>query len=173
MPLDTVNVIEIADPDGQDADTVEATIEAQGATVARETAYSDSVPEGDVISHTIEHLPVEDAIEGTLRPLVTLTVSLGPEPGVTVPFVVNLDFNDAIEILTDAGLLVAFGPAQESLSVALNAVISHDPPAGAEVEAGSTVTLILSLGFEEEAVVSPVTLIRFEPRPRQLRFSSP
>lgn len=75
MPI-SVDVIDIADPTGQDADTAQATIEAQGATVVRIEQVSDEADIGKVLSYTVENTAITAATDGTARPLVTLYVGI-------------------------------------------------------------------------------------------------
>lgn len=82
MPI-SIDVADIANPAGVAFATAEATLLAQGATVVRRNVVSSSVLKGLVISHTVEHLAVTDATDGTLRPVVTLNVSAGLSIGGT------------------------------------------------------------------------------------------
>ena len=71
---------------------------------------------------------------------------------VTVPNVVGRSESEAEKILQDAGLKVTHGDAQSSDTVASGNVISSDPAAGTEVDEGSSVTIVISLGKEEVKV---------------------
>ena len=74
---------------------------------------------------------------------VTISVSLGPPPVVSVPSVLGLDQATAEATLTDAGFLVevvespTLDPANDGL------VSEQDPPAGSEVDPGGTVTIVV------------------------------
>ena len=55
-------------------------------------------------------------------------------------------------MLQDAGLKVTYGEAQYSDSIASGNVISSDPAAGTEVDEGTVVTIVVSLGKEQVKV---------------------
>jgi len=75
---------------------------------------------------------------------VTITVSIGP-PKPTVPNLVNMHKDDAINALKNIGLN-AIITIEKSDSVAEDRVISHDPREGEKVSIGSSVTLVVSSG---------------------------
>lgn len=84
---------------------------------------------------------------------VTVVISSGEAAEkVTVPNVVGRSESEAEKILQDAGLKVTHGDAQSSDTVASGNVISSDPAAGTEVDEGSSVTIVISLGKEEVKV---------------------
>ena len=81
---------------------------------------------------------------------IDLVVSKGPFP-VAVPKVTRLSEADATRELTDVGFQVSI--AEEfSDGVPRGAVISQDPPKGAELQPGNTVTIVVSLGPERFAL---------------------
>lgn len=84
---------------------------------------------------------------------VTVVISSGePAEKIAVPNVVDRSEADAEKILRDAGLKVTKGEPQSSDTVAAGNVISSDPVAGTEVDEGSSVTIVISLGKEEVKV---------------------
>ena len=81
---------------------------------------------------------------------VTVVISSGePAEKIAVPNVVDRSEADAEKILRDAGLKVTKGEPQSSDTVAAGNVISSDPVAGTEVDEGTSVTIVISLGKEE------------------------
>jgi serine/threonine-protein kinase len=96
---------------------------------------------------------------GTLAPQnssVTVLVSSGPQQ-VSVPPVTNIDKNDAMHMLHDAGLKTAITQQVECTDPAQNNIVqSQDPAAGAQVPQGSTVTIVV-LKFKptDPSCVSP------------------
>jgi serine/threonine-protein kinase len=85
----------------------------------------------------------DPAAEVDVGATVTISVSLGPPPVVSVPSVLGLDQASAESTLTDAGFLVevvespTLDPANDGL------VSEQDPPAGSEVDPGTTVTIVV------------------------------
>jgi serine/threonine-protein kinase len=96
---------------------------------------------------------------GTLAPQnssVAVLVSSGPQK-VSVPPVTNIDKNDAMHMLHDAGLKAAITQQVECTDPAQNNIVqSQDPAAGAQVPQGSTVTIVV-LKFKptDPSCVSP------------------
>ncbi len=68
---------------------------------------------------------------------------------VTVPSVVGLDVAVARSRLAEAGLSLTRGDSRFSPSVPLDSVISQDPPPGAVVEPGASITVAISAGSED------------------------
>ncbi len=100
---------------------------------------SDDVPEGEVIS--------QDPKAGELLApgsSVTLKVSSGPAD-VTVPNVTGFTITKASNALGKEGLEVTT-KEESSDTVPVGQVIRTDPPAGAQISKGETVTLIVSTG---------------------------
>ena len=117
---------------GKGASAAKSSIEALGLIASPTEAYSDTVPEGQVIS--------QQTREGSTvyrGDSVSYTVSKGPEM-VTVPDVVGLQRQEARNKLEGAGLTV-----QEDLILGgfFNTVRSSDPAGGSKVKKGSTVTI--------------------------------
>lgn len=117
---------------GKGASAAKSSIEALGLVASPTEAYSDTVPEGQVIS--------QQTREGSTvyrGDSVSYTVSKGPEM-VTVPDVVGLQRQEAHDKLEGAGFTV-----QEDLILGgfFNTVRSSDPVGGSKVKKGSTVTI--------------------------------
>lgn len=117
---------------GKGASAAKSSIEALGLVASPTEAYSDTVPEGQVIS--------QQTREGSTvyrGDSVSYTVSKGPEM-VTVPDVVGLQRQEARNKLEGAGFTV-----QEDLILGgfFNTVRSSDPAGGSKVKKGSTVTI--------------------------------
>lgn len=84
---------------------------------------------------------------------VTVVISSGEAAEkTTVPNVVDRSEADAEKILQDANLKVTKGEPQYSDTIAEGNVISSDPTAGTEVDEGTSVTIVVSLGKEEVTV---------------------
>ncbi len=103
---------------------------------------SDEIPEGEVIDQS----PDEGA-EVDAGSRVALVVSSGPVT-VTVPEVVGLTEEEAVDIIQDAGLRVSIrrGPNDEYEE---GIVASQEPPPGSEAQSGDTVVIFVSEGPEE------------------------
>ncbi len=113
---------------------------------------SDTVKAGIVISSD----PKADA-EASPASKIALVVSTGPEL-VVVPDLVDLAEADALAALDDVGLLPGDVTEATDASVVAGHVISSDPAADAEVDPGSAVDYVLSLGPELVAVPDLVDL---------------
>ena len=121
--------------------TAESTIIAANLAVGTiTTAYSATVPAGDVISQN----PVggTSVTEGSS---VNLEVSLGPVM-VTVPNVVGIAQATAESTITAANLVVGTITTAYSATVPAGNVISQNPVGGTSVTEGSSVNLEVSLG---------------------------
>ena len=138
--------VTVATPDvvGSSEAVAVAAIEAAGLVAAVNLANDPVVPEGDVISQT----PVGGTIVDT-GSTVTITVSIGPEPQLTVvPDVRNTPLADAEASIS---ALLVVGTITEEYSPAFPVipagnVISTNPSGGALVNVGSTVDIVVSLG---------------------------
>ncbi len=115
-----------------------------GATLSVGTVtndYSPSVPAGDVISQN----PAA-GVTINIGSIVNLVVSLGPLPQVNVPNVVGLAQATAESDITGADLTVGTVTFQNDELVPAGDVISQNPAAGALVDTGSSVDLVVSYG---------------------------
>jgi len=119
---------------GKSADEAETTLKKRGLKPDVSHQYSNSVPEGVVIS--------QQPTGGTLYKgdTVELLVSLGPEL-IAVPNVVAAGVDDATATLQGAGfdVDVQYAPGY----IGLGYVFSQDPGEGTELPKGSTVTIYL------------------------------
>ncbi len=131
----------VPDVVGMTQAAAEAAIVAADYTVGTvTTAYSASVPVGDVISQNpVANTPVPPATP------VALVVSLGPQP-VPVPDVVGEPKDFAEATIVTAGLTVGTETGQYSDTVDVDTVISQNPVALTLVLPGSPVDLVVSLG---------------------------
>lgn len=147
----TEETIEVPDVIGKDEATAQKTLEDAGFTVASTAVYS-SQPQGQVVDTDPE--PGTEAAKGST---VTIQVSKGQEK-ITVPDVRGKDENSAKSALSGAGLNVTV-TTEYSDSVAQGNVISQDPSPSTKVDAGTNVTIVVSMGKkpEEKVSVPPVT----------------
>lgn len=107
---------------------------------------SDNVPLGSVIS--------QNPLAGTLvskGSSVNLVISSGPAK-VLVPNVTGQTQSLALQAITSANLVVGTTSQQSSDTVSLGSVISQNPLAGAQVNKGSAVNLVLSSGPAQVSV---------------------
>jgi len=123
--------VESPDVTARSLDEARAALEGAGLVVGTAEAYSDTVPEGAVVSQ-------EPAPGQLLRgDTVTVTVSLG-RPFAEVPSVFGMGKEAATEKLESAGFLVKV----ESLwGGSLGVVRFQDPAGGQQARLGSTVTI--------------------------------
>ncbi len=89
-----------------------------------------------------------------------ITVKVGAAAPVAVPNVVGLTQSAASTAITGAGLLVGTVTTASSSTVASGNVISSNPAAGASVNTGSSVTLVVSSGPGQTQLA---TALRFVP----------
>ncbi|MCC2255737.1 Stk1 family PASTA domain-containing Ser/Thr kinase [Ruminococcus sp. CLA-AA-H200] len=142
--------VEVPDLRGMTEDEARAELKDMelGMKVQNERQPSSKYAEGEIMSQDPQ--PGENAEKHTT---ITVVISSGEEPEMTtVPNVVNSSEADAEEAIRNANLVVSHGEAQYSDEIAEGNVISSDPTAGTEVEEGTTVTIVVSLG-EEPATV--------------------
>jgi serine/threonine-protein kinase len=110
-------------------------------------AYSSTVPTGRIT--TQEPLPEISVRRGDS---IGITLSKGPAPA-KVPEILGLSEDDARAALARAGIKVGDIQKRDDKSAA-GTVLDVNPPPGTSVDAGSSVTLVLSSGF---AAVPSVT----------------
>ncbi|CAN5131859.1 MAG: Stk1 family PASTA domain-containing Ser/Thr kinase [Nocardioides sp.] len=123
--------INFADFTGRSADQAEDVLDGKGLEVVRTEEFSETVPDGTVISMSPTSGPLYRGDS------VSLLVSKGPEL-FEVPSVRGESLESAEEKLTEAGFAVVV--EQHSLYVGWNRVISEDN-AGQMLPKGSTVTI--------------------------------
>jgi eukaryotic-like serine/threonine-protein kinase len=142
-------LVEVPDVTGEPEETAVATLTDAGFTIGtRTTTTSDDVDAGDIVSTTppggTEHPEGEE---------VDIVVSEGPST-LTVPDVRGVNVGTALEELRDfCGNPVCLavteaGDREFSNTVSSGAVIRQSPEAGAQVQRGSTVQVIVSAGPE-------------------------
>lgn len=119
-----------------------------GLDVQNETQPSNQYDKGEIMSQ--DPKPNEKV---EVHTSIKVVLSSGEEAKtVQVPNVVNLSESDAEKALQAAKLTVVHGEAQYSSDVAEGNVISSSPASGTEVEEGTEVTIIVSLGTESVTV---------------------
>ena len=119
-----------------------------GMKVQNERKPSNQYKEGEIMSQD----PVADT-EVAKNSTITVVISSGEEAKmVRVPDVEGRSEAEAEKMLQDAKLTVVHGKAENSDEVEEGHVISSDPEAGTEVEEGTEVTIVISLG-EDQATV--------------------
>lgn len=142
-------MVQVPNVVGRSESDAENTLRAANLTVVYgEAAFSNEIAEGDVISsNPSAGTEVEEGTE------VTIIVSLGEKPA-TVPNLVNKSASAAESALSDAGLN---GSSSEEYSddVPEGRVIRQSIDAGTEVDPGTTVEYVVSLGPETTYVTVP------------------
>lgn len=114
---------------------------------------AEEEPSNDYAKDEIKSQDPEAGKEVKKNSTVTVVISSGePAEKVKVPNVVDKSEADAEKILQDAGLKVTKGEPQNSDTIAAGNVISSDPAADTEVDEGTSVTIVISLGKEEVKV---------------------
>ncbi|CAN5426652.1 Stk1 family PASTA domain-containing Ser/Thr kinase [soil metagenome] len=130
----------VADVIGATEEEATAQLEADGFEVAVERGANETVEEGRVFAQNPEPgLRFEEG--GT----VTLSVSSGPA-AISVPSVVGLPVDEAIETLFRAGLAGEEVSREESDTADAGTVISQSPGADASAERSDRVELVVSDG---------------------------
>ncbi len=137
----------IAVPDvvGKSKDEAKSSIEGAGLQIKYEEAYSSSVTAGNVISQD-----VSGGRQVEKNTTITCTISVGPETkNVTMPSVVGMTESQARSLLEGESydFIVGINETYNS-SVTAGYVVSSSVSAGASLEQGSTVTLVISKGPE-------------------------
>ena len=122
--------------EGQSRDDAENALAEAGFKVKVEEEFSDSVPEGNVISQS-----PQGGTQATKGRTVTLTVSQGAE-GVEVPRLTGLQREAAEQQLNGLGLTADV--TEEESTSAPGTVTEQDPAAGTSVEKGAAVKLTVA-----------------------------
>ena len=91
---------------------------------------------------------------------IVLFPDTGPAPGVTVPSVIGLRFDEAERKLAESGLRAALGETQPSLTAPRRYVVAQTPAAGTAVGEKVVVTLDVSAGQVRAKVPTVVGLSR-------------
>ncbi|WP_238858629.1 Stk1 family PASTA domain-containing Ser/Thr kinase [Clostridium sp. YIM B02569] len=120
-----------------DIDTATTILKSFGLKISdKSEAFSDSVPEGQIISQT----PKKDT-EVTADDKITVVVSKGPEVKTTkVPSVVGKDQDTATGELQDAGLKVSVN-SQETQDESQNGKVLKQTGEGNRVDPGTTIVI--------------------------------
>jgi serine/threonine-protein kinase len=140
----------VPDVTGKSEADAQKQLEDKGFVVASETDYSDSVPQGYVIS-TNPTAGTEWAEGNT----VTMVVSMGKEK-ISVPDVSGADPDSAQTTLQGVGLTLGSESSSEySDEYEEGTIIRTVPAAGEQVEKGTTVNYVLSKGKKTETVEVP------------------
>ncbi|MDQ4006075.1 MAG: Stk1 family PASTA domain-containing Ser/Thr kinase [Actinomycetota bacterium] len=134
--------VEVPGVVGESLPEAEAILTGAGLSVGSVTREDSQEPEGTVLSQSPSE--GERAQEGTD---VDLVVSGGPGT-VTVPNVFCKDVDEARATMNNVGLSLDVVGSEFSSQCPEGTVIEQNPEAGAEVEDGSTVTVIQSKGPE-------------------------
>ena len=118
-----------------------------GLTVSNERQPSNKYDEGEIMSQDPE--PGEEV---EMHSTITVILSSGEEAKTTrVPNVVGKSEGEAEKLIQEANLIVHHD-SDYSSDVEEGNVISSDPKAGTEVEEGTEVTIVISLGAEQATV---------------------
>lgn len=140
-----VSGVEVPDVVGKEEQTAMSELRAAGFKVSTDTDYDDDVEEGLVISQSVAG--GEKAAEGTN---ITLIISMGPAVKKTeVPDLRGLGESAAKDKLSGANLKAGTVSEEYSDSVTAGCVISQSYSPGMEVDEGTAVNFVLSLGKKE------------------------
>ena len=146
----TMGIVELVNPkDVQLPDLVNKTQEEAEQTVkdlklkltVKSEEYSDNVEKGKIISQDPAYQPNYTVKEHTE---ISVVISKGKEI-VEVPKVVGKTREEAEQLIQDAGLVAAV-TEQNDEKVEAGIVISQDPEDREQVDAGSTVNIVVSKG---------------------------
>ena len=119
-----------------------------GMKVENERQPSNQYEEGEIMSQD----PAADT-EVAKNSTITVVISSGEEAKmVKVPNIVDRTEEEAEKSLQAAKLTVVHGEAQFSDEIEAGRVISSDPEAGTEVEEGTEVMIVISLGKDQAKV---------------------
>jgi serine/threonine-protein kinase len=138
---------------GQSASYAESKLKEAGLSPDRQPdAYSDTVPEGSVISQ--DPAPGSEVQQGSS---VKYVVSKGRQPPaqVTVPDLRGETTDGASAKLSNAGLTLGSVTEDYSSTVPVGQVISQNPASGQTVDEGTAVSIIVSKGPETTKVNVP------------------
>ena len=147
---------EVPSTNGLTAAAATKKLEAAGFEVATQRVNSSSVEEGLVVFS--EPRGGDSTTHGST---VTIFVSQGPKLA-KVPVLVGVQREVAVQRLSGRGLSPSV--SEEESSSPKGQVIRQSPSAGTQVEPGSTVTLVVSSGEEEEKAVKAPNVIGRERR---------
>ncbi len=152
-----------------EADAVNQLLDADLKPGTRSGAFDSAVPAGDLLG-TDPAAGVEIDRGGTVAYVVSLGVepsaTAGPTPvptaaTVAIPDIRDMDEATGFNTLLDADLLPGVRTEAFDPDIAVGNVISTDPAAGVEVERGTEVAYVVSLGVEPTLTSEPTV----EPTP--------
>jgi len=131
--------------------------------------YSETISKDKIISQSID--PGTEVEAGTV---ITVVVSLGPEEKtVSVPDLSGMTKSEADSALTKAGLKLGSITEQYDDSVPEGCVITQSIKPKKEVEEGTSVDVIISLGSEEPETESPEDVGAADDEDSGLGFAEP
>lgn len=142
--------VTVPDVTGESEDTATATLQFEGLAVAVNEVESDEDAGVVVAQDPSGGVTVDEGTE------VTISVSLGPPPPepeveqVTVPSVVGSTESVAARRLSAAGLSPSVSEQETDDEGEDGRVLSQSPGGGAEVEEGTTVTIVVGTFVEPE-----------------------
>jgi beta-lactam-binding protein with PASTA domain/predicted Ser/Thr protein kinase len=135
----------VPDVVGRNVQVAETLLESRDL-VPRPVYQTSSAPKNRII----RQLPLGRA---RVRPGATVTLYVSSGPGnVTIPSVVGLTRDKALQVLERDHLNVLSVQERHSASVAVGDAVGTDPPAGRSVQRGTLVTLFVSSGPAKVAV---------------------
>ena len=144
-------VLEIPDVVGLTEEDARSELGDAGFTnITSEPVNDDTVEPG----HVVEQDPASTETAPRSAP-ITLRVSQGPDERTVPQDLAGRTVDDAEAILTGQGFNVARQP-ENSTSVPEGTVIRTEPGAGAVLEEGATITLVVSAGPEQVVVPSVI-----------------
>lgn len=138
----------IGNYEGETYEEVRAELTELGFTVESETDYSETVPEGVIISQDIE--PGEEVIISETT--IAFTVSEG-RPFTLLSNLEGYSRKSAQDYADNNGLFLNI-LEESSENVPVDQVISQDPAPRTQMYAGDTITVVISTGPEELETVS-------------------
>jgi len=134
--------VEVPNVVGTTQQAATSKLENAGFSVSVDEVYDSQADKGIVISQT-----PKAGVVAAVGEVVTIIVSLGTNPEVTVPNVVGQTEADGVRKLRDNGLEAVPSDAYSS-TVAAGSIISQNPTGGTKVQQGSLVAIVVSLGPE-------------------------
>lgn len=146
-----VELVPLSNYEGQSYSQVERLLIQKGfapENIQRVDSYSSEFTEGQIMS---QHPEAGSQVDPT-NTVIVFEVSIG-ERKVVLENLENMTIQAATQYLEDRGL-IANVTEEHSSTYSEGRVIRHSPQAGEELESGSIVNLIVSLGEEE---LSPIT----------------
>lgn len=145
-----VSGVEVPDVVGKEEQEAMSELRAAGFQVSTETDYDDDMEEGLVISMKIGDKSVAEGEKVPKDSNITLIISMGPAIKQTeVPDLRGLSESAAKDKLSGANLKAGTVSEEYSDSVTAGLVISQSYSPGMEVEEGTAVNFVLSLGKKE------------------------